>query len=141
MSGEEQAERARRSGDGLLLPAPTPAPMLFALGLSLIFAGLVTHWLVASTGFFLGLAGAYAWWRQVLPNERHVRIPLQGPEERARPVEVRLGAVDHLHLGEAGHRVRLPADMPPYAAGLRGGVAGGVAMALVATAWSVSALA
>lgn len=135
MNAERQHDGAHSPEQGIRLPAPTAAPMLFALGLSLVFAGLVTHWLVASVGALIAVSGAFGWWRQVLPHERHVRVPLQGPAERARPVEVRLGAVDHLQLGEGGHRVRLPPDMHPYASGLRGGAAGGVAMAGVALAY------
>ena len=123
---------AQNPEQGIRLPAPTATPMLFALGLSMVFAGLVTHWLVSSVGALIAMAGAYGWWRQVLPHEQHVRVPLQDPEKRALPVEARVGAVDHLQLGEGGHRVRLPADMHPYTSGFRGGAAGAVAMALVA---------
>jgi hypothetical protein len=129
---ENEETPVQNPGQGIRLPAPTATPMLFALGLSLVFAGLVTHWLVSSVGAIVAVAGAYGWWRQVLPHEQHVRVPLQDLELRARPVEARMGAVDHLQLGEGGHRVRLPADMHPYTSGFRGAAAGAVAMALVA---------
>jgi len=135
MDAEQQHDDMQAPEEGISLPAPTAFPMLFALGLSLGFAGLVTHWLVSTTGALIGLWGALGWWREVLPKERHVRVPLQAPHERARPVEVRLGAVDHLEMGEGGHRVRLPHEMHPYASGLRGGAVGGLAMALVAMAY------
>jgi hypothetical protein len=41
--------------------------------------------------------------------------------------------VEHLHPGGAlGHRMRLPVEIHPYTAGLRGGIVGGVVMALLA---------
>lgn len=121
------------------LPAPTAAPLFFALGLTLLFAGLVTDALVSAVGFAFAAGGAVGWWRQVLPREAHERAPLQSPHERPAPVVAQPGRVAHLRAGEAGHRVRLPARIQPYSSGLRGGAAGGAAMAVVALAYGLLA--
>ncbi len=40
--------------------------------------------------------------------------------------------VRHLQIGELGHRARLPLETYPYSAGIRGGLVGGAAMAVLA---------
>jgi hypothetical protein len=121
------------------MPAPTSAPLYFALGLALLFAGLVTHFLISIVGLVAALAGAIGWWREVLPHEHEERLPLQSEAERARPVESRPHAVEHLVVGEGQHRVRLPVEVRPLSAGIQGGLAGAVAMAAVACTYGVVA--
>ena len=48
-------------------------------------------------------------------------------------------AVDHLRIGVGRHRLRIPEDFHPYSAGLYGGLAGAVAMSVVATLFGVVA--
>jgi len=50
-----------------------------------------------------------------------------------------LHTVARLHLGEGGHRVRIPAEIHPYSAGLKGGIVGGMAMAIVAVIYGIVA--
>ncbi|MGD9764716.1 MAG: hypothetical protein AB7V27_13460 [Candidatus Binatia bacterium] len=119
------------------LPAPTAWPMIAALGVALGFGGLVTHALVSAVGVVLAAAGAIGWFREVLPVQRVEVIPLRPPAERAKPVLVSTRAVTHLVPGEAGHRMRLPVEVHPYSSGLLGGIAGSVAMAVVATAYGL----
>src|ERR671923_253314 len=59
-------------------------------------------------------------------------IPLRPPAERARPVVPSPAAVEYLRVGEAGHRVRVPVEVQPYSSGVKGGLVGGAAMAVVA---------
>jgi hypothetical protein len=113
--------------------------MVFALGLSLLLAGLVTHPIVSGVGAVLFLRGAVGWWFDVLPHEQHEPVPLQPESERPGPVQHRIAAVEHLRAGENLHRVRLPLEIQPYSSGLRGGAAGAVAMAIVAMAYGVIA--
>jgi hypothetical protein len=124
---------------GIELPAPTSAPLYFALGLALLFAGLVTHPLVSAVGLASAIGGAIAWWREVLPRAREVLVPFQGDAERARPIAARRDAVARLVAGRDRHRLRLPEEVRPYSAGLRAGAAGAVAMAVVACAYGVVA--
>jgi hypothetical protein len=45
--------------------------------------------------------------------------------------------VRHLEVGELGHRARLPLKIYPYSAGVRGGLVGGVAMAVLAVIYGL----
>ncbi len=119
------------------LPAPTAWPIVTAFGLTLAFAGIVTTPFISFAGVVVVIAGAAGWWRDVLPAERHERVPLLPPERRARPVEPMPGTVDHLVVGAEGHRLRLPVKVTPFAAGIPAGAVGGVAMAIVACAFGV----
>src|SRR5208337_521328 len=102
-------------------PAPTALPMIMALGLTLSFAGLVTNIAVSMVGFILTAAGAVGWFREVLPV-----VPAA---EAIIPAKI---GVDYLQVGELGNRAVLPLEIYPYSAGIRGGIAGGVAMAVLA---------
>jgi len=123
--------------DGVLVPEPTGAPMLVALGITFIFAGLVTNAIVTIVGVPLVLFGAVGWWRGVFPEQKEVLVPLQPAAERPPPVEPAPQKVAHLIPGEDGHRARIPMEIHPYSAGLWGGVVGGIAMALVAIGYGL----
>lgn len=114
------------------LPAPTAWPMVLALGVTLGCAGLVTHLVVTIVGGVLALAAMVGWWRQVLPVEQVERIPPRPATERARPIVPSPASVERLSLGEGGHRVRIPVEVQPLSAGIKGGLVGGVAMAIIA---------
>ncbi|HXJ79432.1 MAG TPA: hypothetical protein VMS64_12230 [Candidatus Methylomirabilis sp.] len=124
-----------RGPDFIELPAPTAWPMALALGVTLLFAGLVTNAIVSAVGIVLVLVASVGWWRQVLPVQRHESVPFRPVAERARPVVPTRAAVDRLRLGEAGHRVRIPVEVQPIAAGVQGGIVGGVAMAVISLAY------
>ncbi len=132
-------ERKTQIPETITVPAPTVWPLVTALGLTLGCAGLVTHMAVSMVGLVLFLRGLVGWWRDVLPVEQHEAVPVPPPERRAAPVQTRLHAVAHLRLGERGHRVRIPAEIHPYSAGLKGGIVGGIAMAIVAVAYGIIA--
>jgi len=121
------------------LPAGTAAPMIAALGITLGFAGLVTHWMVSVVGIGLTVAGVVGWFREVLPHEQHERVPLRPPALRPQPVRVVPRAAALLVPGEQGHRLRLPVEIHPYSAGLWGGLAGGAAMAVLAVLYGLVA--
>lgn len=126
-------EPQRRESESFVeLPAPTPWPMVMALGITLGFAGLVTNAVVSAVGIVLTAAGVIGWFRDVLPVEDVERLPLRPPARRATPVQPAPQAVMHLVAGQAGHRVALPAEIHPYSAGVWGGLAGGAAMAVLA---------
>jgi hypothetical protein len=127
------SDRDTRTGTEFIeLPAPTAWPLFAAAGVALVFAGLVTHVLVSMVGVALALRGAIGWWHEVLPEERVERVRVRPPAERARPVQPATHAVAHLVAGVSGHRVRIPEEIHPYSAGIRGGLAGAVAMAVIA---------
>src|SRR5215831_1599174 len=132
-------ERATQLPETIAMPAPTVWPLVTALGITLLCAGLVTHMAVSMVGLVLFLRGLVGWWRDVLPVEKHEAVPVPPPERRAAPVQTQLRTVARLHLGERGHRVRIPAEIHPYSAGIKGGIVGGIAMAIVAVAYGIIA--
>jgi hypothetical protein len=103
-----------------------------ALGVTLAFAGMVTVTAIGVVGLGLALVGGVGWWRAVLPTEDVEDVPLRPPEQRPRPIVPIPHAVEHLEVGVAGHRQRLPVAVTPFSAGAVGGVVGGIAMAVVA---------
>ena len=132
-------ERETQVAETIAMPAPTVWPLVTALGITLGCAGLVTHMAVSVAGLVLFLRGLIGWWRDVLPVEKHEAVPVPPPERRAAPVQTRLHTVARLRLGEGGHRVRIPAEIHPYSAGIKGGIVGGMAMAIVAVAYGIIA--
>lgn len=127
------------SDERIELPAPTAWPMITALGIALLFAGLVMHPLVSMVGGVLTLAGAVGWFREVLPVQHHERVALVPPARRAQPVQPAPRAVAQLVPGVEGHRLRLPVEIHPYSAGVLGGLVGGGAMAAVACVYGLLA--
>jgi hypothetical protein len=125
---------APRSPGTIEQPAPTVWPMVLAFGVTLILAGLVTHALVSVMGAVLTAAAGVGWWRQVLPDQQLEHVPV--PEDAVAVPAVR-STVGRLAPGEGGHRVRIPVAVQPISAGIKGGLVGGAAMAVVALAYGV----
>jgi hypothetical protein len=120
------------------LPAPTTWPMIAALGVTLMAGGLVTHAVASAVGVLLAMIGAVGWWKDVFPQQRLEYVPSRPLSERARPVVASPSTVEYLRLGEAGHRVRVPVEVQPYSAGFKGGIIGGIAMAVVALIYGLA---
>jgi hypothetical protein len=119
--------------DGITLPAPTAWPMILAFGITLIGAGYLMHPLLAVAGLAAALLGCVGWFREVLPVEREEIVPvLEQP-----PVAQSTRTVLALRAGVSAHRMRLPLEVYPYSAGLKAGLAGAAAMALVACLFGV----
>jgi hypothetical protein len=110
-------------------PAPTAWPMIFALGITLSFAGLVLNVAVSMVGFVLTIAGAVGWFREVLPVEHREIVHVEPAVVTIVPTRI---GVDYLHVGELGNRAVLPLEIYPYSAGIKGGIAGGVVMGVLA---------
>jgi hypothetical protein len=132
----EAAERTQETH--IELPAPTFWPIVFAFGLTLLFAGLLTHWSIGVVGFIIAVRGVVGWWSDVIPREKHEEVPIE-PALRPAPVMVEARSVVRLKLGQQGHRVRIPERVHPYSAGLWGGLAGGAAMAGLALLYGLIA--
>lgn len=103
--------------------------MLMALGLTLLYAGLVTNIAVSMVGLIFFILGAVGWFREVLPVEHRERVRLEPAPSAIVPAQI---GVDYLQVGELGNRAILPLEIYPYSAGIKGGIAGGIAMALLA---------
>jgi hypothetical protein len=127
----------QRDPEIIELPAPTASPMVLAFGVTLAFAGLVTHVSLSVVGLVLALIAAVGWWREVLPEPHVERVALPAVARRATPVVTAPEAPETPRPGVAGHRMRLPVEVQPYSAGIWGGLAGGVAMAVLALAYGV----
>ena len=122
----------------IALPAPTAWPMVTAFGLTLVLGGLVTHVAVSVVGLIVLAVGATGWCSDVMPVEHHEAIDVRVVDAwESIPASRR--AVEHLTAGTGGHRVRIPAEIHPYSAGLKGGAVGGVAMAITAIAYGLIA--
>ena len=123
--------------DSFELPAPTMWPMVVALGMTLGFTGLVTHFAVSVVGVVLALIGGVGWWRDVLPAERveHVAVsPAHSVQAWTTPVP---RSVKRLAFGDDRHRVRVPVEVQPLSAGIRGGLVGACAMAVCAAIYGI----
>ena len=111
------------------VPAPTAWPIVMAFGLTLAFAGLVTAASVSILGAVLTIAGAVGWFREVLPAESHEWLPVV-QEEIA--VQTTRETVERIAGIGAVPRAWLPLEIYPISAGIKGGLAGGAVMALLA---------
>ena len=125
MNSESSTETTRT----ILVPASHGWPMMGAVGLSLITAGLVTHWLVSCLGAVFFMIGLIGWFREVLPHDAHEPVPGEPMPEQ---IVSAVPEVMHLRVGEMGHRAQLPLQIYPYSAGIRGGLFGGAVIILLA---------
>jgi len=110
------------------LPAPTAWPFTMSLGLILICAALVTSAWLAYLGGLLFIASAVGWFRQVLPHEAHEHVPVT--EEIFSFIPER-ETVARIEINET-HRAQLPLETFPITSGIKGGIAGGIAMVIPA---------
>lgn len=120
------ADDRRDASHTIEMPAPNPWPFTAAFAVAFAFAGIVTDPVLSVVGGALFLLSAAQGVREILPRERTEAVPVV-PEEAV--VGPRRAAP---RPGEERHRLRLPVEVRPYSAGLRGGLAGAVAMAAVA---------
>jgi len=116
------------------VPAPTAWPLVLAFGLTLLFAGLLTSASVSVLGAVLTVAGCAGWFREVLPREHEVSVPVQ-PDKAS--IATGRRAVDRLLVAPDRVRAWLPLQTHPISAGVKGGLAGSAAMAVLACAYGV----
>jgi hypothetical protein len=122
--------------ESIEVPQPTAAPLVLALGLSLLAAGVALGTAFLVVGVLVVVTGLGIWVVQLLPGRGHVRERLAAPTQLP-PVTGAPGRVEHLRPGMPGYRLRLPQDVHPISAGIRGGVIGGVAMLVPALLWGL----
>jgi len=115
------------------VPAPTAWPFVLAFGSTLLFAGLVTTLSVSLLGAVLSLAGCIGWFREVFPHEHEETVPVI-PEEIRITTERRV--VERVPIANY-QRAWLPVHTYPVSAGVKGGLAGSIAMAVLACAYGV----
>ncbi len=128
LTADKLGQGARNPAE-IELPAPTAWPIVLAFGFTLLFAGLLTDVSLSVLGAVLSLAGCVGWFREVLPHE-HEEVVEIVPEDSSITTERR--RVERLHVAEEIVRAWLPLETYPISAGVKGGWAGSVAMAVLA---------
>jgi hypothetical protein len=116
------------------VPAPTAWPFILAFGATLLFAGLVTSMSVSVLGALFALAGCVGWFREVLPHE-HEEVVSVLPEDMRLTTDRRV--VERIPVLPDQLRAWLPVHTYPISAGVKGGLAGSIAMAVLACAYGV----
>ena len=121
--------RGTRNAGTIELPAPTAWPIVLGFGVTLLFAGLLTGVSVSVLGAVLSLAGCVGWFRKVFPHEQEESVEVV-PEDLSIATERQ--RVERLHVAEEIVRAWLPLETYPVSAGVKGGWAGSIAMAVLA---------
>lgn len=119
------------------MPTPTAWPLVFALGIVMIGAGLGIHIGFLVVGLIVFAFGIRGWISQLIPGRGHSHEAFVPAAERARPIEPIPGYVDQLVPGAASYRFRVPLAVHPISSGAKGGLAGGIAMAIPAMAYGI----
>ena len=119
-----QDKQAGTHTETIHLPAPTAWPIVMAFGVTLVFAGLVTSLVISILGVVLTVAGAVGWFRQVLPHEVHEDEPVA--VESIAILSTRTH-VERFVIPEASAQ-KQPLEVYPVLSGIKGGLAGGIAM-------------
>jgi hypothetical protein len=129
LQSAEQMEQRPRAPREIEVPAPTAWPIVLAFGFTLLFAGLLTSASVSVLGAVLALAGSVGWFREVLPHEHEETVPVL-PQEVS--ITTKRSVVERLPVATEQVRAWLPLETYPISAGVKGGLAGSVAMAALA---------
>jgi hypothetical protein len=116
------------------VPAPTAWPLVLACGFTLLCAGLLTDVSVSVLGAVLTIAGCAGWFREVFPHEHEIGVPIVADDFRI-TTDRRL--VERLPIAAEQSRAWLPLETYPISAGLKGGLAGSVAMAVLACTYGL----
>jgi hypothetical protein len=96
---------------------------------------MVTTGSVSILGAILALIGCAGWFHDVLPHEKCQSVPVleePAPVATSRQSVARVNWITH-----DLHRARLPLETYPISAGVKGGLAGCVAMAVLAIAYGL----
>jgi len=129
----EQFSESRQTPREIEVPAPTAWPFVLAFGCTLLFAGLVTNVSLSLLGAVLSLAGSIGWFREVFPHEREVTVPVVAEDIR---ITTERRVVERVPIPDY-QRAWLPVHTYPVSAGVKGGLAGSVAMAVLACLYGI----
>src|SRR5260370_6910741 len=128
----EQVEQSPRAPVDIEVPASTAWPLVLAFGLTFMFAGLLTSVSVSVLGAVLAVAGCVGWFREVLPREHEETVPIVFEEHR---ITTERRVVERVPVAPQLVRAWLPLETYPISAGIKGGLAGGVPIAVLACAY------
>jgi hypothetical protein len=115
------------------LPAPTAWPFLMALGIVLVCTSLVTSASLGYLGGAIAIVSAIGWFGQVLPHEAHEDVVVT---EQPVVIAHAAGKVARIEVDET-HRAQLPLETFPISSGIKGGIAGGIAMVIPAEIYGI----
>ncbi len=118
------------------LPRPTAWPLVLALGIALIMTGMVTNLAIGILGLVLTIAGAIGWALQVLPHEAHEAVPVSTEEITISSARTLMALPARRPASEEPRKI-LPIETFRITTGIRGGIAGGTAMVVPATIFSL----
>lgn len=121
----------------ILLPRPTAWPLVLAVGVTLVLAGMVTSIYVSLLGVVLTIAAIIGWFLQVFPTEAHEAVPVSTEEAVAISSVRTLMERPAAHATSGAPRKILPVETFHITTGIRGGIAGGTAMVVPATLFSL----
>jgi len=130
----EQVEQRPQAPVEIEVPASTAWPLVLALGFTLMLAGLLTSASVSALGVVLAVAGCVGWFREVFPHEHEETVPVVFEEHR---VTTERRVVERVPVAPDLLRAWLPLETYPVSAGIKGGLAGAVAMAVLACAYGL----
>ena len=134
MRQSPQAQAPRENPREMEVPASTAWPLVLAFGFTLMFAGLLTSVSVSVLGVVLAVAGCVGWFREVLPHEHEETVPMVFEEYR---IATDRRIVERVPVAPDLVRAWLPLETYPMSAGIKGGLAGGVAMAVLACTYGL----
>ena len=129
-----QLKQGSRAPSEIEVPAMTAWPFVLAFGLMLVFAGLLTSVSVSVLGAVLAVAGCVGWFREVFPREHEESVPVVFEEYRITTERL---VVERVPVAPDLVRAWLPLETYPVSAGIKGGLGGGVAMAVLACAYGL----
>jgi hypothetical protein len=116
------------------LPTPTAWPIVLAFGVTLLFTGIITSAAVTILGAILSVAGCFGWFFDLFPHEKHIEVPV---EEVPVTIASARQRVARLEIAPELPRALIPLETYPVFAGIKGGLAGSVAMAVCACLYGV----
>ena len=130
----EQSQQSPRAPAEIEVPASTAWPLVLAFGFTLMFAGLLTSVSISVLGVVLAVAGCVGWFREVLPHEHEETMRVVFEEHR---ITTDRRVVERVPVAPDLVRAWLPLETYPVSAGIKGGLAGGIAMAVLACTYGL----
>lgn len=141
MEGTHDAQSESQSPHGTTgsveMPRPTAWPMVLAFGATLMASGLLLNLAFSAVGLVVFVIALGGWIHQLMPGVGEYEEAWVPADQRPRPIREVAASVEALRAGMPGHRMRLPIEVHPYSAGLKGGIVGGLAMAVMAAIYGL----